>query len=171
MGMGAVNDVTEEALRDLAQIRAREQTVLSLYLDLDPAWFATAPARATEIDSLLDGAHREVEAGERPHRERQELRRALTRAREVLEEDRSQARYQRWQYEGAEAHLRRAARMLHDLLRVSPYDSLLIACTAPLWPRVAAKLHADVRERLHSDRLSLDVGDASVEDVLRAAAP
>jgi peptide chain release factor subunit 1 len=263
MAMGAVNDVTEETLRDLAQIRAREQTVLSLYLDLDPAWFATGPARATEIDSLLDGAHREVEAGERPRRERQELRRALAHARELLEEDRSwthgahavalflceplalsrllrlphpvsaawiiadvpfiaplaesgpvgrvcvalvderfarilrgsaealrevvsfgdpvpgrhkqggwsQARYQRSQYEGAEAHLRRAARMLHDLLRVSPYDRLLIACTAPLWRRAVAKLHADVRERLHSERLSLDVGDASVEDVVRASAP
>jgi peptide chain release factor subunit 1 len=261
--MSLANDVTEEALRDLAQTRAQEHSVLSLYLDLDPARFATARARASEIDSVLDGAHREVEGGERPHRERQDLRRSLERARELLEQQHSwtqgahavalflceplelarllrlphpvsaawviadvpfiaplaqsgpagrvcvalvderfarilrgsaerlqeaisfgdpvhgrhkqggwsQARYQRSRHEGVEAHLRRVARTLHDLLKVSPYDRLLVACTGPLWPRVVDKLHADVRERLHPDRLSLDVGDASVEDAVRAAAP
>ena len=81
----------------------------------------------------------------------------------------SQARYQRSQVEDAEAHLRHVARTLHDLLRVAPYDRLLIACTGPLWRRVLAKLHADVRALLHPDRLSLDVGDASAEDVVEAA--
>src|SRR5438552_18793577 len=82
--MGAVNDVSEETLRALVQTRAPTQSVLSLYLDLDPAQFATAPARATEIDSLLGGAHREIESGERPHGERQDLRAALARAREIF---------------------------------------------------------------------------------------
>jgi len=84
--MSAVNDVTEQALRTLAQTRADEETVLSLYLDLDPHRFATARARATEIDSLLDGAHRETESGERSHSERQALRAALVDARGLLEE-------------------------------------------------------------------------------------
>jgi peptide chain release factor subunit 1 len=35
--------------------------VISLYLDLDPERFATAPARASQIRSLLDEAAREVE--------------------------------------------------------------------------------------------------------------
>jgi len=260
--MSLVNDVTEEALRDLAQTTAEDDTVLSIYLDLDPAQFATAPARATEIDSLLDGAHREVEAGERPRGERQDLRRALERARELLAAHQSwapgargvalficeplglsrllrlphparagwviadvpfiaplaesgpvgrvcvalvderfarilrgspeqlreaisfgdpvpgrhkqggwsQARYQRSRYEGAEAHLRRVARVLGDLLRVSPFDRLLIACAGPLWPRLVAKLGADARAALHPDRLSLDVGDANIDDVERAVA-
>jgi len=83
--MGAVNDVSEEILRALVQTRAPTQSVLSLCLDLDPAQFATAPARATEIDSLLDAAHRDIESGERPHDERRELRAALARAREILD--------------------------------------------------------------------------------------
>src|SRR4051794_37994369 len=247
--MGAVNDVSEEALRTLVQTRAPTQSVLSLCLDLDPAQFATAPARATEIDSLLDAAHRDIESGERPHDERRELRAALARAREILDGNqawaqgaravalflcepiglqrllrlahparagfvisdapfiapltepasagrvcvalvderfarilrgseqrlteavsfgdpvhgrhkqggRSQARYQRSQVEDAE-HLRHVARTLHDLLRVAPYERLLIAYTGPLWRRVLARLHADVRALLHPDRLSLDVG-------------
>ncbi len=38
-----------------------EHRVISLYLDLDPERFATAPARASQIRSLLDGAARDVE--------------------------------------------------------------------------------------------------------------
>jgi peptide chain release factor subunit 1 len=261
--VGACNDVTEATLRSLAEIRAEGETVISLYLDLDPARFGTWPARATEIDSLLDRAHREIEAGDRPGGERQALRAGLTRARELLTGEHtwaqgaraialfvcrplelerllrlphplastvvvsdvpfiaplaesgpagrvcvalvderfarilrgsaeqlheaisfgddvpgrhdqggwSQARYQRSQHEDIEAHLRHVARVLHDLLKVSPYDSLLIACTEPLWPRVLAKLHPDVRATAHWRRLSLDVGDARIEDVVRAAAP
>jgi len=259
--MGWVNDVDEGTVRALAQTRTQGQSVLSLYLDLDPAQFATAPARATEIDSLLDGAHREIEAGERPHDERQELRAALARTREILDGNQgwaqgaralalfvcqpiglerllrlahpvkaafviadapfiaplaesapvgrvcvalvderfarilrgspsrlgeavsfgdpvhgrhkqggwSQARYQRSQFEDAEAHLRHVGRALHNLLRIARYDRLLVACTAPLWPRVLAKLHPDVRALVHPARLPLDVSDAGIDDVTRAA--
>jgi peptide chain release factor subunit 1 len=261
--VGARNDVTEGTLRSLAEIRADAEVVLSLYLDLDPTRFATAPARATEIDSLLDQAHREIEGGERAHDERQALRATLGRTREILTDGQgwaqgaravalfvseplelerllrlahplastvvvsdapfiaplteagpsarvcvalvderfarilrgsaeqlqeavsfgdpvpgrhdqggwSQARYQRSRAEDVEAHLRHVARVLHDLLRVSPYDRLMIACTQPLWPRVLSRLHADVRSRTHEERLSLDLHDAGIEDVLRAAAP
>jgi peptide chain release factor subunit 1 len=42
-----------------------EHPVISLYLDLDPERFATAPARASQIRSLIDQAARELdEAGE-----------------------------------------------------------------------------------------------------------
>ncbi|HEV2981369.1 MAG TPA: Vms1/Ankzf1 family peptidyl-tRNA hydrolase [Solirubrobacteraceae bacterium] len=259
--MAAANDVGEQTVRELAQLRAEGETVLSLYLDLDPAQFATPRARNSEIDSLLDGAHREIESGKRPHAELMALRAALTRARDMLAEHSwaqgahaialfvseplslarllrlpnhvsaswviadapfiapltpaamegrvcvalvderfarilrgtpewlvervsfgddvhgrekkggwSQARYQRSQHEEVEAHLRHVARMLHDLQRVAPYDPLLIACTAELWGRVVDKLHADVRRVLLEQRLVLDVGDASIEDVERAAA-
>jgi hypothetical protein len=78
--MSARNDVTEDMLKSLAAVRAEQKTVLSLYLNLDPERFATPRARQSEIDSLLDGAHREIEAGERPRAERQALRGALERA-------------------------------------------------------------------------------------------
>src|SRR5215469_8800243 len=90
--MSAVNDVTEEILRSLAETRATEETILSLYLDLDPGRFATGPARTTEIDSLLDQARRAIEAGERSHDERQALRATLEEAREILGGDRRWAR-------------------------------------------------------------------------------
>lgn len=40
--------------------RTGEHPVISLYFDLDPAQFATAPARATQLSSLLDQARRRV---------------------------------------------------------------------------------------------------------------
>jgi peptide chain release factor subunit 1 len=258
--VSVLNDVTPETLRHLAGIRAEQETVLSLFLNLDPERFATPRARTSEIDSLLDGAHREIEAGERPHAELLALRAALERAREILTVDQSwaedahaaalficeplgleqllrlphpldsaaviadepfiaplteftsmgsvcvaliderharilrgtpeqleeagkvrdpvhgrhdqggwsQARYQRSQHEDVEAHLRHVAGVLHDLLREFPYEHLLIACTEPLWPRVLARLHPDVRARLHDERLSLDVGDAGIEEVVAA---
>jgi peptide chain release factor subunit 1 len=260
--VGEFNDVSEHALRELAELRAKDASVLSMYLDLDPREFATPPARQIEIDSVLDGAHREIEDGERSHSERQQLRAALERAREMLGGERewaqgargvalfvseplklarllrlahsvattwvisdapfiaplteegpspsvcvalvderfarvlsgtaerlveaisfgddvhgrqkqggwSQARYQRSRHEDVESHLRHVAQVLKDLLRVRPYELLLIACTAPLWPRVVEKLSAEVRARLHEQRLVLDVADAGIEDVLNASA-
>jgi peptide subunit release factor 1 (eRF1) len=256
--MSAVNDVTEQTLRTLAQTRAQEQTLLSVYLDLDPHRFATA--RASEIDSLLDGAHREIESGERSHAERQALRAALEQARGLLGDQSwahgaralalfvceplglaqtlrlphpvssafvisdipfiapltesgpvgrvcvalvderfarilrgsaedlreavsfgddvhgrqetggwSQARWQRSQHEDVKAHLRHVARTLAQLLQTAPYERLLIACTEQLWPRVVEELHPDVRALLHDERLSLDVSDVGIEDVVRAA--
>ncbi len=257
--MSAVNDLSEETLRSLAQTRVEEETILSLYLDLDPERFATAPTRASEIDSLLDGAHREIESGERSHAERQALRAALEHARELFEgqswadgaralavflceplglsrtlrlphpvtsafvisdtpfiapltesgpvgrvcvtlvderfarllrgsadqlhevlsfgdpvpgrQDQggwSQARYQRSRHEDVKAHLRRVAGTLQRLLRIAPYDRLLIACTEQLWPRVVEELPSDVRALLHGERLSLDGGHVEIEDVVRA---
>ncbi|HTU80145.1 MAG TPA: Vms1/Ankzf1 family peptidyl-tRNA hydrolase [Solirubrobacteraceae bacterium] len=257
--MSAASDLSEETLRRLAQTSAEQETVLSLYLDLDPQRFATAPARASEIDSLLDGAHREIESGGRSHAEHMALRASLERARGLLAEDSwpkgaralavfvceplelaevlrlphpvtsayvvsdapfiaplteagppgsvcvaliderfarilrgsaerlheavsfgddvhgrqdqggwSQARYQRSRHEDIKAHLRHVARSLQRLLMVAPYDRLLIACTEQLWPRVREQLPAEVRARLHDERLSLDVGDAGIERVVAA---
>ena len=260
--MGAANDITEPALRELAAARGEGEVVLSLYLDLDPGHFATAPARASEIDSLLDGAHREIEDGDRPHAELMALRASLERAREILDpqmpqaqgaralavflsgplalervmrlphpartaavvadgpfieplaEERaagrvcvvllgerdarllrggaralhevssygddvhgrhhqggwSQARYQRSVHEEVDGHLRHIARVLHALLRVAPYDTLLIATGEPLYPRLLERLHPDVRARLLEHRVEIDLsaaGPAEVEEAVR----
>jgi peptide chain release factor subunit 1 len=49
-----------DELRRLAELRLDKPVVLSLYLNLDPSEFATPPARATAIRSLLDEAERAV---------------------------------------------------------------------------------------------------------------
>jgi peptide chain release factor subunit 1 len=54
------NDITRERLRRLADTRPAQGKVLSLFLNLDPREFATAPARSTEIRSMFDRAARQV---------------------------------------------------------------------------------------------------------------
>jgi peptide chain release factor subunit 1 len=77
-----------DQLRRLAEVRLDRPVVLSLYLNLDPAEFATPPARATAVRSLLDEADRAVRAlQDAPHQEKMDLRANLDRAREVLEGD------------------------------------------------------------------------------------
>jgi peptide chain release factor subunit 1 len=59
--------------------------VISLYMDLDPERFATPPARASQIRSLLDRAHRDLEAlGDLTHDERVSLRADLDRIDDFL---------------------------------------------------------------------------------------
>lgn len=74
-------------LRRLAELRLDRPVLLSLYLNLDPSEFATPPARATAIRSLLDDADRCVR--ERTdgleHDDRLALRRSLASARSYLE--------------------------------------------------------------------------------------
>jgi peptide chain release factor subunit 1 len=75
-------------LRKLAELRLDRPVVLSLYLDLDPTEFATPPARATAVRSLLDEAEREVnERSTLPHDDRMALEAALERARAFLERE------------------------------------------------------------------------------------
>jgi len=77
-----------DELRRLAEIRLDHPVVLSLYLDLDPTEFATPPARATAVRSLLDEADRRVrDRADVPHEQRMELRASLERATSVLEGD------------------------------------------------------------------------------------
>ena len=84
--MPMVNEVSEELIRTLAGIRAPQESVLSIYLDLDPARFPTPPTRQSEIDSLIDAAHRDIEGREHSHEELMALRAGLQRARELLED-------------------------------------------------------------------------------------
>jgi peptide chain release factor subunit 1 len=77
-----------DELRRLAQVRLDRPVVLSLYLDLDPAQFATPPARATAVRSLLDEAERRLrERDGLPHQDRVDLHVSLKRAAALLERD------------------------------------------------------------------------------------
>jgi peptide chain release factor subunit 1 len=74
-------------LRRLAEVRLDRPLVLSLYLNLDPAEFATPPARATAVRSLLDEADRRIrDHSELSHQEGQDLRAGFERAKRLLEE-------------------------------------------------------------------------------------
>src|SRR3954452_177756 len=76
-----------DGLRRLAEIRLDKPVVLSLYLDLEPAQFAVARARASEVRSLLDEAERRVRDLDHSlsHEDRSGLGRSVERAREFLE--------------------------------------------------------------------------------------
>jgi len=79
------NDITRERLRRLAGTRPHEGKVLSLFLNLDPREFATAPARSTEIRSMLDRASRQVRDDESlTHAEKVGLRDDLERLQSEL---------------------------------------------------------------------------------------
>jgi hypothetical protein len=75
------NELTDAELRRLAETTADEETVLSVFVDLDPRTFAQPRGRQSEIDSLLDGAHREIESGEHSHAQLLALRAPLSRVR------------------------------------------------------------------------------------------
>ncbi len=55
-----INELNRDVLRRLADMHVERGRVLSVYLDLDPAEFATGAARSTEVGSLIDQAHRRV---------------------------------------------------------------------------------------------------------------
>jgi peptide chain release factor subunit 1 len=75
-------------LRRLAELRLERPVVLSFYLNLDPAEFATPSARATAARSLLDEADRRLRAGEAlSHGDLTALRAGLERARTYLERE------------------------------------------------------------------------------------
>ena len=84
--VAARNEITEAKLRRLARLRANGPRVLSVYLDLDPERFATPPARASEVDSLLDEASRRIESEKHPHEELEQLRADLDRLRDHLQD-------------------------------------------------------------------------------------
>jgi hypothetical protein len=83
-----VSDVTADRIRRLAETRAHEGRVISLYLNLDPSEFATPAARSTEIQSLLDETERRVrKADDLPRAERMALREDVARLRSYFDND------------------------------------------------------------------------------------
>ncbi len=48
------NQLTDDVLRSLSEVEADEPVVVSMFVNLDPTLFATAPARSTQFNSLLN---------------------------------------------------------------------------------------------------------------------
>ena len=72
-------------LRELAELQPDEGRVLSVYMDLDPAEFGTAPARTTQITSLItDARHHVDELDDLTHDERKALKADVETVRETL---------------------------------------------------------------------------------------
>jgi peptide subunit release factor 1 (eRF1) len=94
--VSARNEITPDTLQRLARIQADGERVLSTYFNLDPERFATPPARASQLRSLIDEAGRRIESGNRAHDELEQLRGDLDRVAEHLRRDRFA--------EGAHAH-------------------------------------------------------------------
>jgi peptide chain release factor subunit 1 len=81
----AVSTIDRGRLRRLADVRPDRGRVLSVFLNLDPAEFATPPARASAITSVLSEAGQRIEACEGlDHDEHMWLREDLERVRSAL---------------------------------------------------------------------------------------
>ena len=81
----AANTIDRGRLRRLTDVRPERGRVLSVFLDLDPGEFATPPARATAIGSVLNEAAQRIERCEGlDHDEHEWLRADLERVRERL---------------------------------------------------------------------------------------
>jgi hypothetical protein len=81
----ASNTIDRGRLRRLADVHPERGRVLSVFLNLDPSQFATAPARASAITSLVDEAQRRVRDCEcLDHDEQAWLQADVERVREAL---------------------------------------------------------------------------------------
>ena len=77
--------ITQARLRALAAVHPDQGRVLSVFLNLDPAQFATANARSSAITSVMtDAAHKVEESDGLSHDERMALRDDVERVRDVL---------------------------------------------------------------------------------------
>src|SRR3954467_14253963 len=72
------NQLSPDPLRRLAELRPSDGKVISIYLNLDPTEFASAQARATAINSLLD------EAGRAAREEKPSVREDVERIRDAF---------------------------------------------------------------------------------------
>jgi peptide chain release factor subunit 1 len=82
----AADTSTRARLRRLAELRPERGRVLSVFLNLDPSEFALAPARATEINSVMTDAARRVDDVEAlGHDDKRALRDDLERIRQALQ--------------------------------------------------------------------------------------
>ncbi|MGI8660850.1 MAG: hypothetical protein ACR2LH_07435 [Thermoleophilaceae bacterium] len=85
MSVRDLTNVNPDLLRELASWGRENGRVLTLVMDLDPSRFATAEARGSEISSLVDQAHRAVEAAGVARDELLALRERVDEARDYLE--------------------------------------------------------------------------------------
>jgi peptide chain release factor subunit 1 len=81
----AANTITRTRLRQLADVKPERGRVLSVFLNLDPAEFATPAARSTAVTSVMTEAARRVEQADGlEHEERMALKADVDRVRETL---------------------------------------------------------------------------------------
>jgi peptide chain release factor subunit 1 len=77
--------ITRSRLRRLADLRPERGRVLSVYMDLDPSEFATPPARASLVTSLITEARHQIDAlADVSHDELKSLRNDIDAVREAL---------------------------------------------------------------------------------------
>jgi peptide chain release factor subunit 1 len=76
-----VNELTDTTLRSLSEVEADEPVVVSVFLNLDPSQFATAPARESQLNSLLNALSERIRDGDLSH----DARRALEADRDRIE--------------------------------------------------------------------------------------
>jgi peptide chain release factor subunit 1 len=82
----AVNTITRDLVRRLADVHPERGRVLSVFLNLDPAEFATPAARSTAITSIItEAAHRAEQIEGLEHDEREALKADVERVRETLQ--------------------------------------------------------------------------------------
>jgi peptide chain release factor subunit 1 len=82
----------------------------------------------------------------------------------------SQARYQRGIEKETTDHVKHAADVLFRGFKRTPFDKLLIGCTAEMCHEVEKRLHPYLRERI-AGRIDVDVENTKPDQVLEAAAP
>ena len=77
--------LTPTRLRQLAEVQPEKGRVLSVFMDLDPAEFGIAPARTTQITSLItDARHQVDELDDVSHDERKALKADVESVRDTL---------------------------------------------------------------------------------------
>jgi peptide subunit release factor 1 (eRF1) len=81
------DELNPERLRRLAELRPERGRVLSVFLNLDPSQFGTAPARASAITSIVNEAAQRVEESGADHDDLVALREDVERVREALQGD------------------------------------------------------------------------------------
>lgn len=160
-------------LRDLAELRPGAP-VLSLYIDLDPARFGTQPARSSAYTSLLDEAHKRIEAYDTDHRGKMSLRADLERARAFLKDFSPQGGGSGAAIIAADAAglfeaftLPRAART-QVVIDDSPYVTPLVTA-ADMRDWLVVVLDSRCARFLHGSSDGLDEVDRSSDDGVAAA--
>jgi peptide chain release factor subunit 1 len=109
-----LNDVDHDLLRQLAALSPGEGKVLTIYVDLNPADFGTQPARAGELDALLDEARRRIRDGATDRADRLALLADVDRTYELLRRNGNAT----WKGAHALAIFSCPSRDLHAVLRL-----------------------------------------------------
>lgn len=167
----AVQPLTRGRLRRLAEVRPAHGRVLSVFLNLDPAEFATPPARTSAVTSVLtDAAHR-IDEAELDHADRQTLKGDLERVERVLRGDdlAVDGTHGVAVYAAGEANLLEVVRLPHPIesrvaIEPTPFvEPLLTEADGERWcvllaSRRSARIFAGPADRLEeTDRLQDDV--------------